>query len=235
MTSPENHLLHVIIILYLLLHSTTATSDLTTLIYKGCANQNFQNPLSSQHLKSLYTSLLSQSSTTNFYKTTVNTVTGLYQCRSDLSNSDCDTCVKSLPETISRVCNTNTMAARVQLVGCYMRYEAVGFPQAPGTELLYKKCGSGRVDDEKLDGAFALLTKGVGKGYFAGEFEDVYVLGQCDGDLGGGECVNCVKTAVEIGRSECRSSVSGRVFLFRCFVSYTYYPDGVPGSGGDGG
>ncbi|KAK9055689.1 hypothetical protein SSX86_026774 [Deinandra increscens subsp. villosa] len=251
MASPENHLFHLLLILHLLLpfpSSAAAASDLTNLIYKGCANQNFQNPIASENLKSLYTTLVSQSSTTNFYKSTSGgndqspiSITGLYQCRGDLSNADCNTCVKKLPDTIQKVCNHDTIAARAQLVGCYMRYEVSGFQQVPATELLYKQCGSrhasGSGFDERLESALSLIPKGVssGKGYYAGAYQSVYVLGQCEGDLGGGECVNCVKSAAEIGRKECESSVSGHIYLQQCYISYTYYPNGVPGAGDDGG
>ncbi|XP_024964012.1 cysteine-rich repeat secretory protein 11-like [Cynara cardunculus var. scolymus] len=248
MASPANHF-----ILILLLHtlrrslplSAAAPSGLINLIYKGCANQNFQNSDASENLKSLYTTLLSQSSTTNFYKTisdendqSTTTIAGLYQCRGDLSNSDCNTCVKKLPETIAKVCNRATIAARVQLGGCYLRYEVLGFPQVPATELLYKQCSSRRASgsgfDERLASALSLIPKGVanGKGYYAGGYQSVYVLGQCEGDLGGGECVNCVKSAVGIGKSECQTSISGHIYLQQCYISYTYYPDGVPGADG---
>lgn len=122
-----------------------------------------------------------------------------------------------------------------------MRYEVFGFQQVPATELLFKKCGSGSGQsensgsgyDELLETALSMIPKGVsnGKGYYAGGYENVFVLGQCEGDLVGGECVNCVKTAVDVGRRECRSSVSGQVFLHRCYISYTYYPNGVPNAG----
>ncbi|KAI3741988.1 hypothetical protein L1987_59667 [Smallanthus sonchifolius] len=245
MGSPENHLLPIIL---LLCCSSSAAFDLTNLIYKGCANQNLQNPIASENLKSLYTALVSQSSTTNFYKTTsggndqsTTSITGLYQCRSDLSNTDCNACVKKLPDTIQRVCNRDTIAARAQLVGCYMRYEVVGFQQVPATELLYKQCSSRQVSgsgfDERLEAALSLIPKGVsnGKGYYAGVYQLVYVLGQCEGDLGGGECVSCVKSAAEVGRNECQTSISGHIYLQQCYISYTYYPDGVPGAGDGGG
>ncbi|KAI3801099.1 hypothetical protein L1987_29201 [Smallanthus sonchifolius] len=241
MASPENHLLPILL---LLCFSSAAALDLTNLIYKGCANQNFQNPIASENLKSLYTTLVSQSSTTNFYKTnsggndqSTTSITGLYQCRGDLSNTDCNTCVKKLLATIQRVCNRDTIAARAQLVGCYMRYEVVGFQQVPAMEMLYKQCSSRQVSgsgfDERLEAALSLIPKGVsnGKGYYAGVYQLVYVLGQCEGDLGGGECVNCVKSATEIGRSECQTSISGHIYLQQCYISYTYYPDGVPGAG----
>ncbi|KAI3772952.1 hypothetical protein L6452_04148 [Arctium lappa] len=251
MASPANHFF-LLLLLHFIRHSppssaAAATSGLTNLIYKGCANQNFQDTASSENLKSLYTSLVSQSSTKIFYKTTsagngqsTTSITGLYQCRGDLSNTDCNTCVKKLPETIGKVCNRDAIAARVQLGGCYMRYEVLGFPQVPATELLYKNCGSRRASgsgfDERLAAGLSLIPKGVGngKGYYAGGYQSVYVLGLCEGDLGGGECVNCVKSAVAIGKSECQTSISGHVYLQQCYISYTYYPDGVPGADGGG-
>nr|GEY50813.1 cysteine-rich repeat secretory protein 11-like [Tanacetum cinerariifolium] len=125
-----------------------------------------------------------------------------------------------------------------------MLYEAVNFPQAPDTEVLYKKCGSGRVGGtgsgfgEKMEVVFGMVVKGVGegKGYYAGGYESVYVLGQCEGDLGESECVNCVRNATLVAKGECLDLgfVSGHVFLQRCWLSYTFYPDGVPGGNGNG-
>ncbi|KAL4571950.1 hypothetical protein LXL04_018718 [Taraxacum kok-saghyz] len=246
MASPESHLLLHLLLLSLHFSSSAAAAVLTSLIYKGCANQNFQDPVASENLKSLFTALVSQSST-NFYKATsggssqaTTSITGLYQCRGDLSNTDCNTCVKKLPNTIQKVCERDTIAARVQLAGCYMRYEVVGFQQVPATELLYKQCGSGRASgsgfSERLESALSMIPKGVsnGKGYYAGGYQSVYVLGQCEGDLGGGECANCVKNAAEVGIRECQTSISGHIYLQQCYISYTYYPNGVPGAG-DGG
>lgn len=247
MASPESHILLHLFLLFLHFSSSSAAAGLTNLIYKGCANQNFQDPVASENLKTLFTALVSQSSTTNFYKTisggndqSTTSITGLYQCRGDLSNTDCNTCVTKLPNAIQKLCSRDTIAARVQLVGCYMRYEVIGFQQVPATELLYKQCSSrsasGSGYSERLVAALSLIPKGVsnGKGYYAGGYQSVYVLGQCEGDLGGGECVNCVKSAAETGRNECQSSISGHIFLQQCYISYTYYPDGVPGAG-DGG
>ncbi|KAL8262033.1 hypothetical protein R6Q59_026082 [Mikania micrantha] len=246
---PSKYHIFIFIFIFLLSICCSSSADITTFIYKGCANQKFQDPsgISSQNLQSLYQNLISQSSTTSFYNTTTGnnqlttSVTGLYQCRADLSNSDCNTCVKKIPETIEKVCGGDTIAARVQLNGCYLRYEVVGFPPAPATELLFKQCGSDRASgsgfDSRLESALQQIEKGVanGNGYYSGEYQSVYVLGQCEGDLGSGDCVNCVRSAAENGRSACGSSISGQIFLQQCYISYTYYPNGVPGSGTSGG
>ncbi|KAJ0647421.1 putative Gnk2-like domain-containing protein [Helianthus annuus] len=60
-------------------------------------------------------------------------------------------------------------------------------------------------------------------------------LGMGKGGLGSADCEKCVKAAAEKGRSECGSSISGRVYLQQCYVSYKYNPNGVPGSGTGGG
>ncbi|XP_076910191.1 plasmodesmata-located protein 3-like [Bidens hawaiensis] len=228
--------------------SIASSSDITSFVYKGCANQRFQDPsgISSQNLQTLYSTLTSQSATASFFNATAGnpqlttSLTGLYQCRGDLSNSDCNACVKTIPALVQKLCGGDTIAARVQLDGCYLRYEVVGFPPASATALLFKQCGSNRASgsgfDSRLESALEQIEKGVnGKGYYSGEYESVYVLGQCESSLGSGECVNCVKSAAENGRSACGDSISAQIYLQQCYISYTYYPNGVPGSGTGGG
>lgn len=116
----------------------SASPDYTNLIYKGCAKQKFSDPsgLYSQALSVMYGSLVSQSTKSRFYKTTTGTtsqtsITGLFQCRGDLSNNDCYNCVSRLPVLSGKLCG-KTIAARVQLSGCYLLYEISGFAQISG-------------------------------------------------------------------------------------------------------
>lgn len=116
----------------------SASPDYTNLIYKGCARQQFSDPsgLYSQALSAMYGSLVTQSTKTKFYKTTTGTtsqttITGLFQCRGDLSNNDCYNCVSRLPVLSGKLCG-KTIAARVQLSGCYLLYEIAGFAQISG-------------------------------------------------------------------------------------------------------
>lgn len=220
--------------------AAAAAADTTTaLIYKGCADQKFQDPTGaySQTLTTLLNTLVTQSSTAKFYKTTTgngqSAFLGLFQCRGDLTNSECNSCVGKIPDMTQKLCG-KAIAARVQLGGCYLRYEVSGFQQFGSTKLLYKICGSGRASgsgfEERLDSALGEVVKGVGSGngFYAGGFQSVYVLGQCEGDLGSGDCGECVKSAVEQVKSECGSSISGQIYLQQCYISYSYYPSGVP-------
>ncbi|KAG8389155.1 hypothetical protein BUALT_Bualt02G0199700 [Buddleja alternifolia] len=238
---PSQSLSLLFLSLALLSTLATSSSDYTNLVFKGCADQNFQdfNSMYKQALSNLLDTLTSQSSSAKFYNTSSNgAVNGLFQCRGDLSSDDCSRCVKRTPALAQKLCG-QAIAARVQLSGCYLRYEVAGFRQVSGTELLYKVCGSNRASGagfgDRLDMAMAEIIKGVGSGnsngFYATGYQSVYVLGQCEGDLSGGDCVNCVKSAVDRAKSECGSSISAQIYLQECYISYTYYPSGVPRNG----
>ncbi|PPS00973.1 hypothetical protein GOBAR_AA19705 [Gossypium barbadense] len=223
----------------------TIAADDTNLVFKGCANQKFQDPsgVYLQNLKNLMSTLVSQSSQKTFSTTSSGedpyAIMGLYQCRGDLTPSQCYTCVSKIPEMSDKLCGS-AVAARVQLTGCYLRYEVVGFKQVPGTEFLYKVCGSSRAGgtefESRRDAAFNMAENGVKSGdggsgsslFYTGTYQSVYVLGQCEGDLAASDCGDCVKTAFETAKDDCGDSVSGQVYLHKCYISYSYYSNGVP-------
>ncbi|KAF5459418.1 hypothetical protein F2P56_023367 [Juglans regia] len=226
----------------------TSAVDYTSLVFKGCAEQEFQAPtgnIYSQNLKALLSSLVSQSSQKTFFATTTtttsgedhqNNITGLFQCRGDLTLPECYSCVSKISDTAEKLCG-KAIAARIQLNGCYLRYEVVGFKQVSDTELLYKVCGSTKASEtgfeQKRDKALNMVESGVkssgaGAGglFYTGRYESVYVLGQCEGDLGSDDCGDCVKSAVERAKADCDDSTSGQVYLQKCYLNY--YPNGVP-------
>ncbi|XP_028793363.1 plasmodesmata-located protein 2 isoform X2 [Neltuma alba] len=221
------------------LQKSRASSDYTTLVYKGCSKETFTDPngVYSQALSSLFGSLVSQSTKTKFYKTTSgsgqNALTGLFQCRGDLTNSDCYNCVSRLPVLADKLCG-KTIASRVQLLGCYMLYQVAGFAEISGMQMLYKTCGATNVAgggfEERRDTAFSMMENGVvsSHGFYTTSYQSVYVLGQCEGDVGDSDCGECVKQAAQKAGAECGRSVSGQIFLHKCFVSFNYYPNGVP-------
>ncbi|KAM3356666.1 plasmodesmata-located protein 2 isoform X1 [Capsicum galapagoense] len=231
----------VVLVIFKNVAQVECASGNTYLVYKGCAKQALSDPsgVYSQALSTLFGSLVSQSSKSKFYKTTTgtgqSTVTGLFQCRGDLSNVECYNCVNGLPILIDKLCGT-PVAARIQLLGCYMLYEVSGFPQISGMEMLYKTCSGknapGSGFEEKRDTAFSSLENGMvssgSNGFYTANYESVFVLGQCEGDVGSGDCGECVKSAVQKAQVECGSSISGQIFLHKCFVSFNYYPNGAP-------
>ena len=98
---------------------------------------------------------------------------------------------------------------------------------------MYKYCKETQVGeagfDQKRESAFQEVESGVasGNGFYAASYGSVYVMGQCEGDLEGAECGDCVRTALERAKAECGEAISGQVYLNQCYISYSYYPDGV--------
>ncbi|KAF2287580.1 hypothetical protein GH714_001381 [Hevea brasiliensis] len=130
-------------------------------------------------------------------------------------------------------------AARVQLNGCYFHYETDGFDDddsTPKHELLHETCSEKKAGDGGFiavrDAAFiAMESEGVNdKGFYEADYEHVHVMAQCEGDLWGCDCSECVGIAVEIAQKDCGSSVSGQVYLDKCFLSYAYNSKGKPGN-----
>ncbi|KAL0392674.1 UNVERIFIED_CONTAM: Plasmodesmata-located protein 2 [Sesamum radiatum] len=175
MSSPGNPfwflpLFLVILTIFQLIPLSKSAADSNSIVYKGCAKQALSDPsgVYSQALSSLFGTLIAQSSKAKFFKTTTGsgqtTITGLFQCRGDLSNVDCYTCVSRLPILIDKLCG-RPIAARMQLLGCYMLYEVAGFAQISGMEMLYKSCSGTNVGgagfEEKRDTALSSLENGM--------------------------------------------------------------------------
>ncbi|KAL1313494.1 hypothetical protein HN51_040064 [Arachis hypogaea] len=238
-----------ILLLLLQIPTQSSSSDTTTLIYKGCADQKLQDPsgAASQNLKTLLNALVTQSSQKNFAATTSgdggnSAVAGAYQCRGDLTNSDCYDCVSKIPNMLGKLCGGDVAAARIQLSGCYLRYEVVGFKEVPKTQLLYKVCGSKKMKnggdvvgfEGKRDSAFQMVENGVkgnnGNLFYTGSYESLYVLGQCEGNMGNDDCGDCIASAEEQVKVQCGDSISAQVYLQGCYLSYSFYPNGVPGT-----
>lgn len=135
------------------------------------------------------------------------------------------------------LCGGGAIAGRIQLTGCYLHYEVAGFPQLSGTELQFKTCSKSDASfEEKRDTAFSQLETGIagGSGFYGTTYASVYVIAQCQGDLSVGDCGECVKEAVQRAEVECGKAIAGQVYLNRCYMSYSYYANGVSGDSPSG-
>lgn len=241
---PKTLILSVLLGISLPHVNTNNVPDYTTLVYKHCTTQQSlsgstdRNESHSQALLSLFQALLPQSSNSRYYKTTAGVenyfVSGLFQCRGDLTAVACYDCVNNLPQVSKNFCNT-AVAGRIQLNGCYFHYEIDEFTEDGLNEhgLLHKICGQKGAEigfEEVRDEAFAVMENGVidGHGFYSGEYGSVHVLAQCEGGLGGCDCGECVRRAALIAQEECIGSISGQIYMDRCYVSYSYYGYGIP-------
>lgn len=233
--------------LLLFLPVAKTSSHHSGLVFSKCANQTHSASTEShsQILSSLFHELSLQSSSSKFFKATAGDdtigVSGFFQCRGDLGGNECYDCVNSLPQVLNNTCK-QAVAARVQLNGCYFHYETDGFELYGGDdmalkhELLHGTCSEKKAVDggfvEVRDAAFvAMESEGMSiNGFYEADYEYVQVMAQCEGDLWGCDCSECVGIAVEIAREDCGSSVSGKVYLDNCFLSYGYNSHGKPGN-----
>lgn len=232
-----------------LLPCVKTNSHYSSLVYNECLNQTFigsTNQSHSQTLSSLFQELLRQSSDSKFFKTVGGDenlgISALFQCRSDLNNKECYNCVSTLLEHLPNSQCKQALAARIHLDGCYLKYETDGFADDQTTsqqELFHDACSEEKVVgisgfEGVRDAAFAAMESGVmnDNGFYQMDYEYLHVMAQCEGSLLGGscDCGECVSTAVQIAQQKCGSSISGQIYLDKCFMSYTYYPDGIPGS-----
>ena len=218
-----------------------AASGYSNLVYNSCANQTLTDPIESysQTLSSLLGILTAKSLHSSFFKGSVGddhaAFFGLFQCRGDLSNANCYNCVSRLPALSKRLCG-ESLGARVQLSGCYIQYEADGVAENSEPELLYKLCSEtearGSGFEEMRTEAFAAVEMGVkssgNNGFYQETSGEVNLMAQCQRDLDICECGECVTNAVQVAQEECKSSVSGQIYMGKCSLSYTFYPNGIP-------
>jgi hypothetical protein len=67
-------------------------------------------------------------------------------------------------------------------------------------------------------------------GFYETNYESLHVMAQCQGDLKGCDCGECISSAIQVAEEKCGASISSQVYMDKCFMSYTYYPDGIPGN-----
>ncbi|MED6198909.1 hypothetical protein PIB30_071020 [Stylosanthes scabra] len=256
---------------------SSSSSHYSTLVYKTCSNKtssfnnnnNNQLLLSSsstqsfsQPLTSLFNQLIAQSSQSKFFRTKelvedeTAIVSGLFQCREDISVEDCFRCVNSVPPYISSntLC-TGSTSARVQLQGCHIQYNTENLSEKTnddetdensdnGNSIMdHKECGEAIVDEEAyikfrelMQKAFASLESEIAKSddkFIRMSYEWVELMAQCEADSDTCECNACVSDAVRFAEEDCSASVSAQIYLDKCFISYLYHSgsygdDGIP-------
>lgn len=116
---------HSLLILILILNfvlilpaaANTIFTDHDDFVYKQCSNQTYTN-LTLPHSSvpsSLFQQFLIQSSHSKFYETSIyndhtGPLSGRFQCRNDLSQSECTNCMKNFPELSKNLCGSKIPA-----------------------------------------------------------------------------------------------------------------------------
>ncbi|KAA8529012.1 hypothetical protein F0562_033500 [Nyssa sinensis] len=217
-----------------LTHPSTSTID--SVIYSGCTQLKCApgTPYES-NVNSALTSLVNSASSLNFNSVKISLpgsskndiVYGLFQCRGDLSNSDCKDCVAHSVSQLNIICGDSTGGA-LQLEGCFVKYDNISFLGVEDKTVVSKDCGpltgydSGSLTQR--DATMNFLAAG-GQYFRTGGSGNVQGVAQCVQDLSPSECQDCLMEAIGRLRSECASAQWGNMFLVKCYALYSVRGD----------
>ncbi|XP_023731361.2 plasmodesmata-located protein 6-like isoform X1 [Lactuca sativa] len=210
-----------------------SSSAIDSFIYGGCSQPRFTpgSPYES-NVNSMLTSLVNSASFSNFnnFKISVpgstqsDIVYGLFQCRGDLSTTDCRDCVAHAVSRLGVICPGSTGGA-MQLDGCFVKYDGTSFLGVEDKMEVFKKCGSsiGYNSDilTRRDVVLAYMAANNGQYFRVGGSGSVQGVAQCVQDLSLSECQDCLEEAGGRVKSECGASAWGDVYLGKCYVRYS--------------
>ncbi|KAK1437685.1 hypothetical protein QVD17_03481 [Tagetes erecta] len=215
----------------LLFHLSSSTTD--TFIYGGCSQSRFTpgSPYES-NVNSMLTSLVNSASFSPFnnFKISVpgstqsDIVYGLFQCRGDLTTSDCRDCVAHAVTRLGVIC-PDASGGAMQLDGCFVKYDGSSFLGVEDKTEVYKKCGPTVGYNSEIlsrrDALLAYMVGGNGQYFRVGGSGSVQGVGQCVQDLSLSECQDCLTEASGRLKSECGASAWGDMYLGKCYVRYS--------------
>ncbi|KAL6216100.1 hypothetical protein ACLB2K_009327 [Fragaria x ananassa] len=61
---------------------------------------------------------------------------------------------------------------------------------------------------------------------YTGSYDTVGVSGQCEGSLANQDCLACLQSASQKAKTECGDSISGQIYLNKCYISYNTSSNG---------
>ncbi|TVU15055.1 hypothetical protein EJB05_38557, partial [Eragrostis curvula] len=228
----------LVVVVGLVGFAPVAETAADTFVYAGCSPSRYQpgSPFEG-NLKSLLTSISNAAPNAgyNSFTSGANNATGsggsstpaaygLYQCRGDLDNGDCASCVRSCLAQLDQVCPA-AYAASLQLEACYVRYDSSAFAGQLDTAMVYRKCSTSTgTDGGFLKGRDAVLADlqqaGSNNGYKVSSAGDVQGVAQCLGDLAAADCATCLGQAVGQLKGTCGTALAADVYLAQCYVRY---------------
>ncbi|KAL8531909.1 hypothetical protein ACS0TY_008494 [Phlomoides rotata] len=228
------HPLSLSSLLFIILSHFTgfSTCAIDSFIYVGCSQLKYNSgtPYES-NVNSILTSVVNSASSSNFNNfkislpgsTSNDVVYGLFQCRGDLTSSDCHTCIAGAVSRLGSTC-LGASGGVLQLEGCFVRYDNTSFLGVEDKTVVSDKCGPLIADDSDLmnrrDATLANLMAGL-QFFRVGGSGKLQGLAQCVQDLSSSECQDCLSEAIQRLKTQCGSSSWGDMFLAKCYARYS--------------
>ncbi|KAK9676330.1 hypothetical protein RND81_11G069700 [Saponaria officinalis] len=208
-----------------LVYSTATTALPDTYVYGGCLSIKYAPNIQYEYnVNSLLTTLVNSAMYTPYNKFTTGSpnspIYGLYQCRGDLSQSECSKCVQHALSQLGVIC-VNSCGGAVQLEGCFIKYDNATFLRVEDKTVVLKKCGT-----ESLSNSNEFAQQEQVLGYLAsrtalyrvGESGNVRGVAQCVGDLSPSQCQDCLGYKIQRFKSDCGPVAWGDMFLAKCYL-----------------
>ncbi|KAG5240518.1 cysteine-rich repeat secretory protein [Salix suchowensis] len=211
----------LISLLTIALLTTPAISSVDSFVYGGCSQIKYTpgSPYES-NVNSLLTSLVNSATLTVYNNFTIksptsqDTLYGLFQCRGDLSNVDCASCVARAVSQLGTLCLDSSGGA-LQLDGCFVKYDNTTFLGVEDKTEVLKKCGPLIAYDS--DG----LNRRDGVLDYLGTSDGSYKPFRCVQDLSASECQDCLSEVVGRLKTYCGAAASGDLYLAKCYVRFS--------------
>ncbi|XP_027183536.1 cysteine-rich repeat secretory protein 55-like [Coffea eugenioides] len=204
-------------------------------------NSPINSPQLSANIDSLLAELVSgtvlNGFSTSSYGKAKDQVFGLGQCRGDVSNEDCSSCIKDASKQIRKLCPTQA-DARIWYDYCFLRYDTEKFFGRVDTSIgiffynvenvtdpdsFNKELGN--LSDKISSEAVAPGNNGLGRGKKElSPFLTLYELVQCTRDLSQLSCEQCLAIAIGEFPTFCNNKKGCRVLYSSCIVRYELYP-----------
>ncbi|XP_030964904.1 putative receptor-like protein kinase At4g00960 [Quercus lobata] len=223
--------------------TSSISSLLSTEIYHKCTDGLGSNEPSNENYRSNLTTLLDSFSSKTFQNYTFDTssnggIYGLFLCRGDLSNINCQNCVKVASNFITSKCPLNRSAI-VWNAGCMLRYSDFNFFGVSQTQpqvFLWNSQNETSPEEPNFD-ATSLMFDLVGKAletdmlYKSGEGFSVlkgandpgYGLVQCTKDINITGCRNCLYDLMGIIANCCRTRKGFTIFAPSCNLRFEIF------------
>ncbi|TYH78484.1 hypothetical protein ES332_D04G230400v1 [Gossypium tomentosum] len=207
-------------------------SGTDTFVFGGCSQLKFTSGSQYEYnVNSILTSLVNSAMFTSYNNFTMSAsggssaVYGLFQCRGDLNNRDCNRCVAKAVSQIGTLCFYSTGGV-LQLEGCLVKYDNVTFLGVEDKTVVVKKRGpsfSSYSDAlTRRDSVLSYLeaSDGTYKPFRISESGNLQGVAQCVGDLSPSECQDCLSEAIGQLKTECGAAKWGDLYLAKCYVRF---------------
>ncbi|KAI3879026.1 hypothetical protein MKX03_019383 [Papaver bracteatum] len=226
--------LFLLSILLITLQDTTAQPDF---VYKFCLGDNYTTGSTFQaNLNRLFPSSIQN----RYYNATVgqspDTVYGSLQCRGDMQQDECQSCVDFAIQDFSKTGRCpNSKQAIIWYEKCMLRYSNEYYFNSMQESPRVYKWNLGNVSNPNqfnpiLGDLMEDLAGEAGPNNFATgdrnitNFSKVYGLVECAADISSGSCNRCLVGAISEMPSCCDGKIGGRVIRPSCNFRYELYP-----------